>query len=307
MLVPRRFLMAPTFFSLPCGAPARELHAIELLAARDLHLQRVRQRVDDRHADAVQAARRVVDLAVELAARVQRGHDHFEGGLRFELGVRIDRNAAAVVGHAEEAVLLDLHLDPGGVAGHRLVHRVVDHLGEQVVQRLLVGAAHVHAGPTPHRLQAFQDLDVGGGIAVCGFRRLTDGTDHGLFYLLLGFAAPWRLLGPAEEIAQGSKTEGCHGCQTPWMAVAGSSRQTPLTRDRRPRIRGDTAMGHVACAKRDGKRCRRLSSRRAPIYHVLYRACGSRNGAATGTIVSAIVSAVSGGVVIQGSPMRPIS
>ena len=59
-----------------------------------------------------------------------------------------------------------LHLDPGGVAGHGLVHAVVDHLGEQVVQRLLVGAADVHAGPAPHGLQAFQHLDVGGRVAV---------------------------------------------------------------------------------------------------------------------------------------------
>ncbi len=60
--------------------------------------------------------RGVVDLAVELAARVQRGHDHFEGGLGLELGVRVDGDAAAVVGDGEEAVGLELHLDPVGVA-----------------------------------------------------------------------------------------------------------------------------------------------------------------------------------------------
>ena len=86
---------------------AAELHGVELLAARDLHLQLLGERVDDGDADAVQAARGVVDLAVELAARVQRGHDHFEGGLALELGMRVDRNAAAVVRDAEEAVLLD--------------------------------------------------------------------------------------------------------------------------------------------------------------------------------------------------------
>ena len=105
--------------------------------------------------------------------------------LRLELGVRVDGDAAAVVGHGEEAVGLQLHLDPGGVAGHRLVHGVVDHLGEQVVQRLLVGAADVHAGAAPHRLQAFQHLDVGGRIALGRFGRLADGTRHFLFHLLL--------------------------------------------------------------------------------------------------------------------------
>ena len=79
--------------------------------------------------------------------------------------MRIDRNAAAVVGDGDKAVGLHLDLDPVGVAGQRLVHGVVDHLGEQVMQRLLVGAADIHAGPPAHRLEPFQDLDVLGGIA----------------------------------------------------------------------------------------------------------------------------------------------
>ncbi len=61
---------------------AAEGHGVELLAARDLDLELLGERVDDGYADAVQAAGGVVDLGVELAARVQRGHDHFEGGLR---------------------------------------------------------------------------------------------------------------------------------------------------------------------------------------------------------------------------------
>ena len=73
---------------------------VELLAARDLDLQALGERVGDRDADAVQAARGLVDLGVELAAGVQRAHDHFERGLLRELRMRIDRDAAAVVGDA---------------------------------------------------------------------------------------------------------------------------------------------------------------------------------------------------------------
>ncbi len=40
-----------------------------------------------------------------------------------------------------------------GVAGQRLVHAVVDHFRKQVMQRLLIGAADIHAGTAPHRLQ----------------------------------------------------------------------------------------------------------------------------------------------------------
>ncbi len=157
---------------------ALERHPVELLAARDLDLHAVGQRVRHRHADAVQAARGLVDLGVELAAGVQRAHDHFERRLVLELRMRIDRDAAAVVGDADEAVGFHLHLDEGRVAGQRLVHRVVDHFGEQVMQRLLVGAADIHAGPAAHRLEPLQHLDVLGGVA--GFAALEAGDREGL-------------------------------------------------------------------------------------------------------------------------------
>ena len=52
--------------------------------------------------------------------------------------------------------------------GQRLVHGIVDHFGEQVMQRLLVGAADIHAGPPAHGLQALQHLDIGGGVSLLG-------------------------------------------------------------------------------------------------------------------------------------------
>ena len=70
------------------------------------------------------------------------------------------------------AVGLEAHLDEGRMAGDGLVHGVVDHLGEEVVHRLLVGAADVHAGAAADGLQALQHLDVGGGIVVGSVRRL---------------------------------------------------------------------------------------------------------------------------------------
>ena len=77
-------------------------------------------------------------------------------------------NAAAIVGDAEETVGGKFDLDEGGVARQRFVHRVVDDFREQMMQRLLVGAADIHAGPAPHRLQALQHLDVTGGVAGLG-------------------------------------------------------------------------------------------------------------------------------------------
>ena len=81
----------------------------------------------------MEAAGGLVDLRIELSARMKRRHDDFEGRLLREFRVRIDRDAAAVIGHREPAAFLQLHLDEGGVAGHRLVHGIVDHLREEVM------------------------------------------------------------------------------------------------------------------------------------------------------------------------------
>ena len=116
----------------------------------------------------MQAARGLIDLGVELAAGMQRAHDDFERGLLRKFRMRIDRDAAAVVGDGQEAVGAEFHLDEGGVAGQRLVHGVVDHFGEQMVQRLFVGAADIHAGPAADRLQPLEHLDIGRGVAGLG-------------------------------------------------------------------------------------------------------------------------------------------
>ena len=118
----------------------------------------------------MQAARGLIGLGVELSAGMQRRHDDFERRLAGEFRVRIDRDAAAVVVHGERAVLEKFDLDEAGMAGDGLVHRVVDHLGEEMVQRALVGAADIHAGPAAHRLQPFEHLDRGRVVAGLGQR-----------------------------------------------------------------------------------------------------------------------------------------
>ena len=154
---------------------ALERHVVMLLLAPDIDLHAVGQRVGHRDADAMQAAGGLVDLGVELAAGVQRAHDHFERRLVLEFRMPIDRDAAAIVGDGDEAADLHLDLDPVGVSCQRLVHGVVDHFRKQVMQRLLVGAADIHAGPPAHRLEPFQNLDVLGGVA--GLSRAARGSD----------------------------------------------------------------------------------------------------------------------------------
>src|SRR5437588_3942857 len=65
-------------FELALGMAALEGHAIELLAARDFDLEPRGQRVHHGDADAMQAARGLVDLGIEFAAGMQRAHDNFK-------------------------------------------------------------------------------------------------------------------------------------------------------------------------------------------------------------------------------------
>src|SRR3546814_7708524 len=106
--------------------------------------QPVGQRVDHRDADAVQAAGGGIDLGGKFAAGMQRGEDHLQRRLVLEFRMPVDRDAEAVVHDPQAAIGLKLDLDAVGVAGDGLVHGIVEHLGKQVVQGPLVGAADIH-------------------------------------------------------------------------------------------------------------------------------------------------------------------
>ena len=93
--------------------------------------------------------------------------------------MRIDRDAAAVVGDGQKAVGAQFDLDEGGMSRQRLVHGIVDDFGEQMMQRLFVGAADIHAGTAAYRLQAFQHLDIGRGVAGLGAGRARRGLGRG--------------------------------------------------------------------------------------------------------------------------------
>ncbi len=135
----------------------------------DLHGHPAGEGVDDRDADAVQAAGDRVRLAVELAARVQHGQRHLDARL-LELGVQVDREAPAVVGDPDPPVGEQHHVDGVAVTGHRLVHGVVDDLPHQVVQATLAGRPDVHTGPLADRLQPFEDGDRLGAVLLIVLR-----------------------------------------------------------------------------------------------------------------------------------------
>jgi hypothetical protein len=118
----------------------------------------------------VQAAGHLVAAASELPARVEdRVHD-LQG--IFPGGMPAHRDAAPVVLDGDGAIGGDRHVDPGGVAGHRLVDRVVHHFPDEVMEASHVGGPDIHAGPATNGLEALEDLDAGGGVLAAARRAL---------------------------------------------------------------------------------------------------------------------------------------
>ncbi|MPM16070.1 hypothetical protein SDC9_62444 [bioreactor metagenome] len=142
---------------------AREVDLVNLAVAAHHQLELDGQRVHARHAHAVQTARDLVAVLVELAARVQFGEGDFCGralGLVLVIHFHAGGDAAAVVGHADRVVGVDGDDDVVAEAGQGLVDGVVHHFEDEVVQaRAVGGVTDVHAGTFAHGLQAFEDLD----------------------------------------------------------------------------------------------------------------------------------------------------
>ena len=130
--------------------------------------EHLRERVDHRGADAVQAARHLVGTAVELAPGVQGGEDHFGGGLAFFV-VDVHRHAAAVVAHGDGFARVDDDVDLVAMAAQGFVDGVVDEFLHHVMQAsAVVGVADVHARALAHGVEAAQHLDASG--VVCRIR-----------------------------------------------------------------------------------------------------------------------------------------
>src|SRR3989344_2627795 len=134
---------------------------VDFVVPPDFDPHAVGQGVDDRRADAMQAAGDLVGAFVKLAAGVKGGVGDFQSG-DFGLGVHIGGDTPAVVLDGDGAVRVEGNPDVLGKAGQGFVYRVVHDFPDQVVQALAVSAAYVHPGALSNRLQAFEDLDTGG-------------------------------------------------------------------------------------------------------------------------------------------------
>ncbi len=152
---------------------AAEADVVFLAAAPHPALQLLRQRIDHRHTDAMQAAGELVVGVRELAAGMQPREDQLHAA---DLLLRMDvhRHAAAVVGDLQRAILEQRHLDQVAVARQRLVDAVVDDFMREMVGPRGVG---VHARAATHGVEAGEHLDirrtVGRGHSISAGRKIT--------------------------------------------------------------------------------------------------------------------------------------
>ena len=81
---------------------------VDVPVAADLDLAPFGEEVDHGDADAVQTAGGLVGPLLELAAELQHGH-HALQRREAQVGMDLDRDAAAVVLHRDRAVVVDRH------------------------------------------------------------------------------------------------------------------------------------------------------------------------------------------------------
>lgn len=120
--------------------------AVDVAVAAHVDFHPLRQGVDHRDPNAVQAAGELVVFIREFTAGVQPAQDQLN--CRHALfRVDIHRHAAAVVDHFQRLIGVQNHVDTLGVTGQRFVDAVIDHLLAEVVWARRVG---IHAGTTAH-------------------------------------------------------------------------------------------------------------------------------------------------------------
>ena len=124
----------------------------------DGDIQVFRQGVDDRSPDPVQTAGVLVAPVSELAARVKNRENQLHCGLS---GLVIDagRNAAAIVGHGDAAVLMNRDFDVGTETRQGFIHRIVHNFIDQVMKASRVLGPDIHTEALTDILRELELLD----------------------------------------------------------------------------------------------------------------------------------------------------
>ncbi len=139
------------------GNPTLVSLLVHLPVPPDLELEPLGQRVDDRHADAVEPARYLVGRVLEFAAGVENRQHDFGG--RLAAFVQIHGNPAAIVHDRQRPVDVNRHLDVPAVPGEGFVDRVVDDFVEEMMEAGRTGGPDVHRRPLLDGFEPFKNLD----------------------------------------------------------------------------------------------------------------------------------------------------
>ena len=156
-----------------------ETYAVDLAVALNFDVHRRGERIDDGDTDTVQAARHLVALAAELAARVQDGQDHLNR--RLAALMHIDGDTSPIVDDSDAVIPFDRHINMVTIASQSLIDRVVNHLVDEMVQAALRRAADVHARALSYSFQTFQNLNLIGAVVAVNRR------DVGAVHILVDF------------------------------------------------------------------------------------------------------------------------
>jgi hypothetical protein len=113
---------------------------------------------------------------------VKGGEHHFDAGDAI-LGVDVDWNAAAVVADGDRTINVNRDIDLVTVAGEMLVHGVIEHLGNTVMERALVRTSDIHAGLFPDGFETLELAELGGVVVafdglILGWRNRVSSVGH---------------------------------------------------------------------------------------------------------------------------------
>jgi len=121
----------------------------------DLHLKKLTQGVDNGYSDPMESAGNLVGLIVELPARMEFGHHHFNGWDSLFL-VNIHRDSASVVVYCHGVIRVNTYVDPSAEARESLINTVIHDFEDEVMKSLGREVPDIHGRPLSDGSQPFQ-------------------------------------------------------------------------------------------------------------------------------------------------------
>ena len=136
-----------------------------LAIAVNLHLAPLREKIHNRHTDAVQSTRSLISLLIELATELENRHHTLQGAdiashFLGKVCVAFDRDTPTVVLDRHRTIGIDENGNHLRELRHRFIDGVVHNFIHQVVQSLERGVPDVHPRPGTDVLQIVEELQI---------------------------------------------------------------------------------------------------------------------------------------------------